>query len=430
MFCYDILEVCNRFAHLSLTKNLRFPASNYNRLGLLNMNILGIETTCDETGVAIVKDGKEILANIVASSVNLHKKYGGVVPEVAAREQVRVMIPVLKEAISKARIPDNKIDAVACAYGPGLIGSLLVGVETAKALALAWDKPLIPINHLLAHVYANWLSVDSSQITDGNRQQLTVNREPQFPLVALIVSGGHTDLVLMSDHGKFRFLGGTRDDAAGEAFDKVARILDLPYPGGPEIEKLAVDYKLPRPERSRYSSLSLHERADTPELGSMYSLSRIHPQTVNPQRSASEYNFKQNKFNLPKPMVSGDNFDFSFSGIKTAVVNLSKKFSLSFQDKTEIAYKFQEAVCEVLVKKTHKAASKYKVRSIVAGGGVAANSELRSRMSDPAKNGQLSIFFPEKELSIDNGAMIAVCAYYLSKKEPPLFLKADPSLHF
>ena len=196
----------------------------------------------------------------------------------------------------------------------------------------------------------------------------------------------------------------------------------------PVIKKI-ID-KLPRPERSRYSSLSLHERADTPELGSMYSLSRIHPQTVNPQRSASEYNFKQNKFNLPKPMVSGDNFDFSFSGIKTAVVNLSKKFSLSFQDKTEIAYKFQEAVCEVLVKKTHKAASKYKVRSIVAGGGVAANSELRSRMSDPAKNGQLSIFFPEKELSIDNGAMIAVCAYYLSKKEPPLFLKADPSLHF
>ena len=333
------------------------------------MNILGIESTCDETGIALVKDGKKILSNVVASSVNLHKKYGGVMPEVAAREQVKIIIPVLKEALAKANISASQIDAIACAYGPGLIGSLLIGTETAKTLAVAWNKPLIPVNHLLAHVYANWLGSDS--------------KLPEMPLIALIVSGGHTDLILMKNHGKFQFLGGTRDDAAGEAFDKVARILGLPYPGGPEIEKLA-----------------------------------------------RNYNFKQNKFNLPLPMAWGDNFDFSFSGIKTAVFNLSKKFSLANEDKAEIAYKFQDAVCRVLVKKTQKAASKYKVLSIIVGGGVAANSELRRRMSNFRKNGELNVFFPEKELSIDNGVMIATCAYYLPKKVPPFFLKADPSLHF
>ena len=332
------------------------------------MIILGIESTCDETGIALVKDGKKILSNVVATSVNLHKKYGGVVPEVAAREQVKVIIPVLKETIAQADVSVGKIDAIACAYGPGLIGSLLIGVETAKTLALVWNKPLIPVNHLLAHVYANWLSSDS--------------KFPEMPIVALIVSGGHTDLILMTGHGKFRFLGGTRDDAAGEAFDKVARILGLSYPGGPEIEKLAGDY-----------------------------------------------NFKQSKFNLPKPMASGNNFDFSFSGIKTAVFNLSQKSSLTSLDKLEIAYKFQAAVCEVLVKKTQKAASKYRVKSIVVGGGVAANSELRRQMSEVGQNQKIKVFFPEKELAIDNGAMVATCAYYLSKKAAPLSLKADPSLH-
>jgi len=332
------------------------------------MNILGIETTCDETGVALVKDGKEIVSNIVASSVNLHKKYGGVVPEVAAREQVRLIVPVLKEALVKVNLSATQIDAIACAYGPGLIGSLLIGVETAKTLAIAWDKPLIPVNHLHAHVYANWLVLNS--------------KLPAFPIVALIVSGGHTNLILMKNHGKFQFLGGTRDDAAGEAFDKVARILGLPYPGGPEIEKLA-----------------------------------------------GNFNFKQNKFNLPLPMAWGNNFDFSFSGIKTAVFNLSKKFSLTNEDKAEIAYKFQDAVCRVLVKKTQKAASKYKVLSIVVGGGVAANSELKRQMSEVGQIDSTKVFFPKRDLAIDNGAMVAACAYYLSKKASPLSLKADPSLH-
>ena len=367
------------------------------------MTILGIESTCDETGVALVKNGKQILSNIVASSVNLHKKYGGVVPEVAAREQVRVMVPVLKEAILKAKISTDRIDAIACAYGPGLTGSLLIGVETAKTLAVAWDKPLIPVNHLIGHIYANWLkgttdyrlqtkgqstanSLRSTAVVSSQNavdQQIDSRQSTvDFPAVALIVSGGHTDLILMTDHGKFRFLGGTRDDAAGEAFDKVARILGLHYPGGPEIEKLA-----------------------------------------------RNYNFKQSKFNLPIPMASGDNFDFSFSGIKTALFNLSQKSSLTSLDKLEIAYKFQAAVCEVLVKKTQKAASKYKVRSIVVGGGVAANSELKRRMSEVSQNHNIKVFFPEKEFAIDNGAMIAACAYYLPRKTAPLSLKADSSLH-
>jgi len=381
LFCDDISEVCNRFPCLSVTTNPWFSASDYNRLRLLNMNILGIESTCDETGVALVKDGTKILSNVVASSVNLHKKYGGVVPEVAAREQVRVIIPVLKEALAKTNLSASQIDAIACAYGPGLVGSLLIGVETAKTLAVVWDKPLIPVNHLIAHVYAIWLERTTDyglQTTAVDSRQSTVD----FPAIALIVSGGHTDLILMTDHGRYKLLGGTRDDAAGEAFDKVARILDLSYPGGPEVEKLAL-----------------------------------------------KYNLKQNKFNLPKPMPALTNLDFSFSGIKTAVNNLAKKSDLSFEDKAEIAYKFQDAVCQVLVKKTQKAASKYQAKSVVIGGGVAANKVLREKMQKAGKKNKIKNHCPSIEFSVDNGAMVAACAYYLSKKVNPLSLSADPSLH-
>src|SRR3990167_2273994 len=383
------------------------------------MKILGIETTCDETGASVVEGdpksslGLKVLSNVVASSFDLQKKYGGVVPEVAAREQVRVIIPVINEALENAaevggwkletgrgngkldkesniqlQNPDShlfrlisKIGAIAVAYGPGLIGSLLIGVETAKTLALAWNKPLIGVNHLIGHLYANWLEGTTDyklRTTAADSRQPTVD----FPAVALIVSGGHTDLILMKGHGKFRFLGGTRDDAAGEAFDKVARILGLPYPGGPEIEKLAL-----------------------------------------------KYNFKQNKFNLPKPMVSGNNSDFSFSGIKTAVSNLSKKSPLTSLDREEIAYKFQDAVCEVLVKKTLQAALKYRVKTIIVGGGVAANKALREKMQEAGEKQKINTRFPSIEFSIDNGAMVAACAYYLTKKVSPLFLNADPSLH-
>ena len=245
------------------------------------MKILGIETTCDETGAAVVEGklnstlGLKLLSNVVASSVELQKKYGGVVPEVAAREQVRVIIPVIKEALSEFSPKD--IDAIAVAHGPGLIGSLLIGVETAKVLALAWNKPLIGINHLVGHIYAN--SVCEKSKIKNQKSKI------EFPLIALVVSGGHTDLVLMAEHGKFRLIGSTLDDAAGEAFDKVAKLLGLGYPGGPEIEKLASSVPTKGEARQRRQRLGF-------------------------------------SVNLPRPMIGSKNFNFSFSGLKTAVVNL------------------------------------------------------------------------------------------------------------
>ena len=348
------------------------------------MTTLGIESTCDETGVALVRDGNRIIANVVSSSILMHQKYGGVVPEVAAREQIKVIIPCLKEALESVGNPQKSIDAIAVSYGPGLVGSLLVGVETAKTLALIWDKPLIAVNHLLGHIYANW-----------------VNQAPKFPLVALVVSGGHTDLILMKRHGTYRWLGGTLDDAAGEAFDKVARVLGLGYPGGPEIEKLA---------------------------------------------SQSE----KSTVKLPRPKINDNDFDFSFSGLKTAVINLVhssprsatnfakasmvKKASRGEQfvvhGKGEIAFEFQNAICDVLVKKTVSAAMKFGVRSIVVGGGVAANSVLRHQMSDAGRKNGIDVYFPPKEMAVDNGAMIAAAAFYNQEFVDPLKLQADPGLHF
>src|SRR3989344_2298976 len=375
------------------------------------MKILGIETTCDETGAAVVEDGRLVLSNIVASSANLHEKYGGVVPEVAAREQIKVIITVIEEDIAKAarmandptsikisadrQIPNiisagrqakqiqnpdiqnwvkKNIDAIAISHGPGLIGSLLIGVETAKALALVWEKPLIGINHLVGHIYANWISLDN---------------KPRFPLIALIVSGGHTDLILMRKHGDFKLIGKTLDDSAGEAFDKVARLLGLGYPGGPEIERLASQI------RSTKSEIR---------------------------------NIK-----LPRPMIASKDFNFSFSGLKTAVVNLvhsDEAIVHSKQKKSAAAEEFQKAVVDVLVKKTIDAAQKFDCNSIVVGGGVAANTLLRSQMADAATRISRKVFFPSKTLSVDNGAMIAAAAFFVNKKMDPLELQADPGLHF
>lgn len=329
------------------------------------MRILGIETSCDETGVAIVENGRKILANVISSSVELHKKYGGVVPEVAAREQVKVIIPAIQEALDEASLNWQQIDAIAVTVGPGLIGSLLVGTETAKTLSMLFEKPLVPVNHLIGHVYANWLTKNS----------------PQFPLVALIVSGGHTDLVYMENHGKYKWLGGTRDDAAGEAFDKVARILGLEYPGGPEIEKVA--------------------------------------QGGNPT-----------KFNLPRPMISSGDFDFSFAGLKTAVVNLVKTISDEQLAISDIAASFQAAIVDVLVAKTIRATQKYKVRQILLGGGVAANASLRDRMQETSNKIGISVRFPPIELCIDNGAMIASAAFYNFKPISIETLQAQPGLYF
>ncbi len=351
------------------------------------MIILGIETTCDETGVGIVRDGREVLSNVTSSSISLHKKYKGVVPEVAAREQVKAIIPVITESLEESRVDFDAIDVLAVAYGPGLIGSLLVGVETAKTLAVVMKIPLIPVNHLIGHVYANWLNLeDSSEIIDHRNDKKSINYElqtPNFPLVALIVSGGHTDLILMKDHGKYRWLGGTRDDAAGEAFDKVARILGLGYPGGPEVEKLARSYK---------------------------------SQVIS--------------YKLPRPMIDSGDFDFSFSGLKTAVVNLVNRDQLPETSYTEIAYEFQSAIVDVLATKTMRAAKKFNVKSVVVGGGVAANLELRSEFLVHSKKNRIPVFLPSKNLSVDNGSMIAAAAFFSKKFINPTKLQANPGLYF
>lgn len=333
------------------------------------MKILGIESTCDETSVAIVEDGKKLLSNVVASSSLMHEKYGGVVPEIAAREQIKVIIPTLAEALYQAKASKFDIDAIAISYGPGLLGSLIIGVETAKVLALAWKKPLIATNHLMGHIYANWLTENS--------------KTPEFPLVALVVSGGHSDLIFMENQKTYKWLGGTKDDSAGEAFDKVARLLGLAYPGGPEIERVATKTS-----------------KDTEEL------------------------------RLPRPLVGSHDFDFSFSGLKTAVVYMVRDKKLDDKFVSTVAYEFQNAVCDVLTKKTISAAKKFDVKTVVVGGGVAANTRLRVLMKERTKENSFELFFPEKKLSIDNGAMIAAAAFYQQNFIDPLKLQPTPGLFF
>ncbi|OGY25011.1 MAG: tRNA (adenosine(37)-N6)-threonylcarbamoyltransferase complex transferase subunit TsaD [Candidatus Woykebacteria bacterium RBG_13_40_7b] len=341
------------------------------------MVILGIETSCDETSSALVKDGVEIISNYVSSSVEIHKKYGGIIPEKAAREQLKAIIPVLKEALGtstlalekkgnqlltpSAQLP--KIDAIAVTDGPGLIGSLLVGVETAKTLSFVLEKPLVPVNHLIAHFYANFLETKSP---------------PKFPFVALIVSGAHTDLLIVKGHGKFSWLGGTRDDAAGEAFDKTGRLLGLGYPGGPAIQKEA--------------------------LGG------------NPK-----------SFNLPRPLINSPDYDFSFSGLKTAVLREVTSDQFREARRKDLAAATQQAIVDTLVFKTLKAAKEYGVKEIIVGGGVAANQRLREEFK---KKSSTPVHFPQLELSIDNAAMVASAAYFNYKPIPWRTLNANPSLYF
>lgn len=321
------------------------------------MRILGIETSCDETAAALVGDGTKILSNVVASSVELHQKTGGIIPEVAAREQLKCILPVIQEGLDKIK----NFDALAVTVGPGLIGSLLVGVETAKTLAYVWKKPLVPINHLQAHLYANWL--------EGKR--------PQFPAIGLVVSGGHTDLVLMKGHSKLKRLGSTRDDAAGECFDKTARFLDLGYPGGPAIAKLA--------------------------------------KKGNPKA-----------YTLPRPMSGQKNFDFSFSGLKTAVINFSRQQKNI--NKADMAASIQAAIVDILVEKTIQAAKKYQVKSILLAGGVAANQRLREQMEAKLSTTKFRVYIPSPSLCTDNGAYIASCAYF--NYQPILWekIQADPGI--
>lgn len=338
------------------------------------MKILGIETSCDETAAAVLEQKNsriQILSNVVASSASIQAKYGGVIPEQAAREQLKSIIPVIEEALSSAKLTSEDIDIIAVTCGPGLIGSLLVGVETAKTLSLIWKKPLIPVNHLIGHFYANWISLDNNSKT------------PQFPCLGLLVSGGHSDLVLFSAHGKYQYLGGTRDDAAGECFDKCARLLNLPYPGGPQISKLA-------------------------KVG-------------NPKR-----------FKLPIPMQGSKDLDFSFSGLKTAVANLIKTLlEIDGQTKADLCRTVEETIITSLIQKTVAALKQTRSNQLIVAGGVAASQRLSEELGKALKQENLAraqLFIPSAGLCTDNAAMIASAAFFEEKTISPLKLQADPNL--
>ena len=314
------------------------------------MLILGIETSCDETAAAVVEDGRIIRSNVIASQAELHRRFGGVVPELASRKHVERLLPVMDEALEQAGIALPDLDAVAVTQGPGLVGALTVGVAAAKALALALDVPVVGVNHLEGHIYASFLT----------------NPQIDFPALALIVSGAHTDLVAMQDHGVYRVLGRTRDDAAGEAFDKVARAMGLGYPGGPQIDRLS--------RRGRPDAVS-----------------------------------------LPLPMPD-DSWDFSFSGLKTAALRALRGREGDAQFLADLATSLQRVVVDVLVRKTMSAAKAARPRSILLVGGVAANSSLRARMQRACDEDGYRFVIPPPVLCTDNAAMIAAAGYFLLRR--------------
>jgi N6-L-threonylcarbamoyladenine synthase len=314
--------------------------------------ILGIETSCDETAAAVVKNGREVLSNVVASQIESHKRFGGVVPEIASRHHVEQITIVLEEAMRQANISFAELDAIAVTEGPGLVGALLIGVNAAKALAFAHHLPLVSVHHIAGHIYANRLVT-----------------EMKFPLLSLVVSGGHTELVYMKEHGVFEVIGETRDDAAGEAYDKVARTLNLPYPGGPHIDRLA------------------HEGKPT--------------------------------IDLPRARLEEDSYDFSFSGLKSAVINTlhNAKQRGETIDPKDMAASFQASVVEVLVTKTVKAAKQYGVRQVLLAGGVAANKGLRTELEKQfAELKDVELVIPPLSLCTDNAAMIAAAGTVLFEK--------------
>lgn len=315
------------------------------------IRLLGIETSCDETAAAVVEDGRQILSNVVASQVDIHAQFGGIFPEIASRQHVITIYPILEQALQEAHITLDDVDGIAVTRGPGLAGSLVVGLNTAKGIALANQLPIIGVNHLEAHIYSAWL--DSIE--------KTVDRSPKFPLIGLIVSGGHTELILMTDHLTYQRLGSTLDDAAGEAFDKVARLLGLEYPGGPAVQRAAEDG---------------NERA----------------------------------FSFPRAWLD-DSWDFSFSGLKTAVLREVRRL-----EKTDLplpvndlAASFQAAVIEVLVTKTLRAAKEFEAEDIIIAGGVSANQPLRQQFLEFSEH---PIHIPPLSLCTDNAAMIAGAGYY------------------
>ena len=329
--------------------------------------ILAIESSCDETSVAIVKNGREVLSNVISSQIDIHRTFGGVVPEIASRKHIEVIDIVLDEALEQANKTLNDIDAIAVTYGPGLVGALLVGVSYAKSLAYTLKKPLIPVHHIEGHIYANYIE----------------NKELEPPFISLVISGGHTHIVYVEDYGKFKILGKTRDDACGEAFDKVARTIGLKYPGGPEIDKLA-------------------------KLGDKFAI------------------------DLPRVMIDTDDYDFSFSGLKSAVLNFVNKSNMTNTPfkKEDLAASFQQAIADVLVFKTIKACKENNLNVLTLAGGVSANSFLRESIQNACDKENIKLYIPSLKLCTDNAGMIGCAGYfeYLKGNFANLELNAYPNL--
>lgn len=323
--------------------------------------IMGIESSCDETSVAIVKNGRKVLSNVIDTQISIHEKFGGVVPEIASRNHVEAISNVMKQALAEAKIDINDVDAIACTYGPGLVGALLVGVSYAKALSYSLNIPLIGVNHIEGHIAANYIT----------------HQELEPPFLCMLMSGGNTQIVHVKDYTEFEILGKTRDDAIGEAFDKVARVIGLGYPGGPKIDALA----------------------------------------------------KSGKTNISLPKTYFENLDFSFSGIKTAVINYNHN-SKEEVNKANLAASFEAAVTEVLITNIKKAVERTEIKKIVLAGGVSANSYIRNEFDKLAIDNGLAIYYPELKLCTDNAAMIAVAGYYEYKKgtQSQLDLNAVPNL--
>ena len=311
--------------------------------------ILGIESSCDETSFSIVKNGTEEIATVISSQIDIHKNYGGVVPEIASRAHIKNITFVLEECLEKAKMTMEEIDAIAVTYGPGLIGSLLVGVEAAKTLAYLYNKPLVPVHHISGHIYANNLV-----------------KRLEFPLIALVISGGHTELIYMDKDYSFKKLGGTLDDAVGECYDKVGRVIDVEYPGGPIIDKMAVIGK--------------------------------------------------HTYDLPIPL-NDDSYNFSFSGLKSAVINLvhNEKQRGNIIRKEDLAKSFQDVVVDVLTKKTMHALKEYNVKNLILAGGVAANKGIRNKFQELCEENNINYTFPSIKYATDNAAMIASSGYYAFK---------------
>ena len=332
------------------------------------MLILSIETSCDETSAAVIENGDTILSNIVASQIKSHKRFGGVVPEIASRHHVEYITLIIEEAMEEAYVQFSDLDAIAVTEGPGLVGALLIGVNAAKAIAFAHNLPLIPVNHIAGHIYANQLE-----------QPL------EFPLLALVVSGGHTELVYMKEHGSFEIIGETRDDAAGEAYDKIGRVIGVPYPGGKHIDEMA------------------QKGEDT--------------------------------FKFPRAMINEDNYDFSFSGLKSAFINKVHNAEQKGEElnRKDLATSFQQAVVDVLVLKTIRAAKEYNVKQIILAGGVAANSGLRAglKAAVAVELNDVPLIIPPLSLCGDNAAMIGAAAFLDKEKytDTNLALNAQPGLN-